>query len=126
MTMGVFVAYANFDEPVFVRGDHPKCAEVLDKIRQSVEICKRVGAKWFTVVPGSVDQQNRDEIAYLQSGDNPGRKEPGTGEMNYTNIFRHVAAASRGLVIGMEHGNSIPGKEGHLALIKAYRTVDPG
>lgn len=28
-----------------------------------------------------------DEIGYLQIGDNPGRKEPGTGEMNYRNIF---------------------------------------
>jgi len=45
--------------------------------------------------------------------------------MNYTNNFRHVAAASRDFVIGMEHGNSVPGKEGEMALIKAYRTVDP-
>lgn len=223
MTMGVFVAYGNFDEPVFVRGDHPKRAEVLDHMRKAVEISKRVGAKWFTVVPGSVDQQGkqgewnryggprlregeqmanaiallrqcaeilepenlvmvleplnwesnhggvflrstdqayalckavnspsckilydvyheqitagniintfdrcRDEIAYLQAGDNPGRMEPGTGEMNYANIFRHIAAASRDFVIGMEHGNSMPGKEGESALIKAYRTVDPG
>ena len=26
---------------------------------------------------------------YFQIGDNPGRKEPGTGEMNYKNIFKH-------------------------------------
>ena len=31
-----------------------------------------------------------DEIAYLQIGDNPGRKEPTTGEMNYKNIFQHI------------------------------------
>ena len=30
-----------------------------------------------------------DEIAYFQIGDNPGRKEPGTGELNYNNIFKH-------------------------------------
>jgi hydroxypyruvate isomerase len=28
------------------------------------------------------------EVAYMQVGDNPGRKEPTTGEMNYRNIFR--------------------------------------
>jgi hydroxypyruvate isomerase len=28
-----------------------------------------------------------DEIAYFQAGDNPGRKEPGTGEINYKNVF---------------------------------------
>ncbi len=31
-----------------------------------------------------------DEIAYYQIGDNPGRKEPGTGEINYKNIFKYV------------------------------------
>lgn len=31
-----------------------------------------------------------DEIAYFQIGDNPGRKEPTTGEINYKNLFRHV------------------------------------
>lgn len=222
MTMGVFVAFGNFDEPIFARADHPKRAEVLEKMRESVEIAKRVGAKWATVVPGSVDQQHpspkwnqygtarlregvqmantvellrqcaeicepsglvmvleplnwetnhggaflrstdqayaickavnspsckilydmyheqitagniintfdqcRSEIACLQCGDNPGRKEPGTGEMNYANIFRHIAKDTLELVIGMEHGNSIPDKEGELALIQAYREVDP-
>ena len=35
------------------------------------------------------------EIAYFQIGDNPGRKEPGTGEMNYRNIFRHIYERAR-------------------------------
>ena len=33
-----------------------------------------------------------DEIAYFQVGDVPGRKEPGTGEMHYQNIFKHIHA----------------------------------
>jgi hydroxypyruvate isomerase len=65
-----------------------------------------------------------DEIAYLQIGDNPGRKEPGTGEMNYHNIFKHVHSKGYKGVLGMEHGNAAPGKEGELALIKAYREAD--
>ncbi|PWT78486.1 MAG: xylose isomerase [Bacteroidetes bacterium] len=65
-----------------------------------------------------------EEIAYFQIGDNPGRNEPGTGEINYKNIFRHLYQKGYQGILGMEHGNSIPGKEGELALIKAYREVD--
>jgi hydroxypyruvate isomerase len=60
------------------------------------------------------------EIAYLQIGDNPGRNEPTTGEMNYRNIFRHVHGKGYKGVLGMEHGNSKPGKEGEQAVIAAY------
>ena len=66
-----------------------------------------------------------EEIAYIQIGDNPGRKEPTTGEINYKHIFNHLhhKKGFRG-VMGMEHGNAKPGKEGELALIEAYRKVD--
>ncbi|MCW3088834.1 MAG: xylose isomerase, partial [Sediminibacterium sp.] len=64
------------------------------------------------------------EIGYFQIGDNPGRKEPGTGEMNYKNIFKHIYDKGYRGVYGMEHGNAKPGKEGELALIKAYREAD--
>lgn len=226
MTMGVFVAYANFDAPTFARPSADSTEEILAKMKEATEIAKRVNAKWFTVVPGSVDQQHSgqekwnkygggrlsegfqtanvidmlrrcseilepagltmvleplnwhrnhggtflehsdqayalcravnspsckilfdiyhqqiaegnlipniencwDEIAYFQSGDNPGRKEPGTGEINYLNVFRYIHDRSqkegRRFVIGMEHGNSIKGKEGEQAVIDAYRKVD--
>ncbi|NID13735.1 hydroxypyruvate isomerase family protein [Fibrivirga algicola] len=69
-----------------------------------------------------------DEIGYFQMGDNPGRKEPTTGEINYKNIFKHIydkaKATNRSFIFGMEHGNSLPGKEGELALIKAYVESD--
>jgi hydroxypyruvate isomerase len=65
-----------------------------------------------------------DEIAYFQIGDNPGRKEPTTGEINYKNIFKYIHDKGYKGVMGMEHGNSLPGKEGELALIKAYRESD--
>jgi hydroxypyruvate isomerase len=64
------------------------------------------------------------EIAYIQIGDNPGRKEPGTGEINYKNIFKHLHQKGYKGVMGMEHGNAKPGKEGEAALIKAYRDAD--
>ena len=65
-----------------------------------------------------------DEIAYFQIGDNPGRKEPTTGEMNYKNIFKHIYEKGYRGILGMEHGNFKPGKEGELALIQAYRESD--
>lgn len=65
-----------------------------------------------------------DETGYFQIGDNPGRKEPGTGEMNYQNIFKHIYKKGYKGILGMEHGNALPGKEGELALIKAYREAD--
>ena len=65
-----------------------------------------------------------DEIGYFQIGDNPGRNEPTTGEMHYKNILAHIASKGYKGVLGMEHGNSKKGKEGEVALIKAYREVD--
>lgn len=65
-----------------------------------------------------------DEIAYIQIGDNPGRKEPTTGEINYKNLFKHLHAKGYKGVMGMEHGNSKTGKEGELAVISAYRAED--
>lgn len=69
-----------------------------------------------------------DEIAYFQIGDVPGRKEPGTGEMNYRNIFKHIAerakADTKDFVLGMEHGAAMPGKEGEAKLIEAYVAAD--
>jgi hydroxypyruvate isomerase len=69
-----------------------------------------------------------NEIAYFQIGDNPGRKEPTTGEINYKKIFEYVyqkaKTANKEFIWGMEHGNAKPGKEGEQALIAAYREVD--
>lgn len=65
-----------------------------------------------------------EEIVYLQIGDNPGRKEPGTGEIHYKNIFKHLYEKGYKGVMGMEHGNSKPGKEGEKAVIQAYRDAD--
>ena len=65
-----------------------------------------------------------EEIAYIQIGDNPGRKEPGTGELNYQNIFKHIHSKGFKGILGMEHGNSKGGKEGELLLLKSYREAD--
>lgn len=65
-----------------------------------------------------------DEIAYFQIGDEPGRKEPTTGEINYQNVFRHIRDKGFTGILGMEHGNLNEGKDGEMAVIKAYEAVD--
>jgi hydroxypyruvate isomerase len=103
---------------------------------QTFEICKAVNSPACKILFDIYHMQRNegnvisnidkcwDEIAYFQIGDNPGRKEPTTGELNYKNIFKHVHNKGFKGVWGMEHGNSQPGKEGELALIRAYRDSD--
>jgi hydroxypyruvate isomerase len=69
-----------------------------------------------------------DEIAYFQIGDEPGRKEPTTGEINFYFLFKHIhdkaKANKQEFIMGMEHGNMFPGKDGEQKLIKAYVQSD--
>lgn len=209
MKMGVFVAHKIYwKEPNLAGGNKDLRKEFLSQIRESVEVAKRVNAKWMTVVPGHLDlhlemgyqtanvveslkqacailephglimvleplnfrdhpglflkktaqaysickavnspsckilfdiyhQQITegnlipninmawDEIAYFQIGDNPGRKEPTTGEINFKQVFGYIKSKGYTDILGMEHGNSQPGKEGENEVINAYRVVDP-
>ncbi len=209
MAMGVFVAHKiNWTQPTLTSGQPEPRDQFLAEVRESVDVAKRVNAKWMTVVPGYVHPrlemsyqtahvietlkrasailephglvmvleplntlQNHpgmflteipqtymickavgspackilfdlyhqqitegnlipnidlawDEVAYMQIGDNPGRNEPTTGEINYRNVFRHIHAKGYQGILGMEHGNSRRGAEGEQAVIAAYREVD--
>jgi hydroxypyruvate isomerase len=208
MEMGVFVAHKIYwNEPNLASGNINKRSEFLDDIKQSVEVAKRVNARWMTVVPGHLDlnldinyqthnvietlkqasgilenhnltmvleplnfrdhpglfltespqayqicksvnspsckilfdiyhqqiqegnlipniESSWSEIAYFQIGDNPGRNEPLTGEINYKNIFKYIYERGYNGILGMEHGNSIKGKKGELKLISSYKEVD--
>jgi hydroxypyruvate isomerase len=208
ITMGVFVASGSFENVTFAGDDKSAHEAVLKDIRASIDVARRVRAKWMTVVPGLyhrglewdyqtanciellkrcceilephelvmvleplnwwtdhpgvflheipqayqicravgspsckilfdiyhqqitegnlIPNMDRawDEIAYFQIGDNPGRNEPGTGEINYRNIFRHIHGKGFRGVMGMEHGNSRGGKEGEQAVIDAYVAAD--
>ena len=56
MDMGVFVAHTIYwKEPNLASGKQDKRDEFLKEIKESVEVAKRVNAKWMTVVPGHVD-----------------------------------------------------------------------
>jgi hydroxypyruvate isomerase len=209
MRMGVFVAHTiNWTEPTLTLGPGAHRETFLKEIRESIEVAKRVGAKWMTVVPGHVDKRphldyqaahvvetlkqasallephglimvleplntlrnhpgmfltstpqaylvckavgspsckilfdiyhqqitegnlipNIDtawsEIAYMQVGDNPGRNEPGTGEINFRNVFRHIHGKGYTGIVGMEHGNATRGRDGERAVINAYIEAD--
>ncbi len=45
-------------------------------------------------------------VRFVEVGDVPGRKEPGTGETNYANIFAMLRRAGYAGAIGMEHGTT--------------------
>lgn len=99
-------------------------------------ICKAVGSPAVKVLNDLYHQQISvgnlipnldmawDETPYIQLGDNPGRKEPTTGEINYKQIFKHVHEKGYTGILGMEHGVAVDSKEGEMALIRAYQEVD--
>ena len=63
---------------------------------------------------------NLDRIAHIQIADNPGRHEPGTGEINYTNLFRFIDEAGYDGWIGCEYRPDGVTEEG-LGWLKPYR-----
>ena len=120
-------------EPLNFR-NHPGL--FLSESPQAYEICKAVDSPsckiLFDIYHQQIQEGNLipnieqcwDEIGYFQIGDNPGRKEPTTGEINYTNVFKYIHSRGFDGILGMEHGNFNSGKEGELAVIKAYQKVD--
>ncbi len=103
---------------------------------QTYEICKAVNSPSCKILYDIYHMQKNegnlirnidlcwDEIAYFQIGDNPGRDEPGTGEINYKNVFKHIHDKGFDGILGMEHGNSMDGKKGEQAVIDAYIEAD--
>jgi hydroxypyruvate isomerase len=108
----------------------------LTRIPQAYQVCRAVDSPACKILNDLYHQQIQegnlipnidmawDEIGYFQVGDNPGRNEPTTGEINYRNVFQHIHQKGFEGIVGMEHGNSIEGREGEQAVIDAYRAVD--
>lgn len=65
-----------------------------------------------------------DQVSYVQYGASPGRKEPGTGNLDYVALTKWLRKKGYNGVIGMEHGVSKEGQEGLDALLAAYRKID--
>ena len=120
-------------EPLNFR-DHPGL--FLSESPQAYQICKAVDSPSCKILFDIYHQQIQEgnlipnikntwnEIGYFQIGDNPGRNEPTTGEINYKNIFKYIYSRGFDGILGMEHGNSLPGKDGEKAVIDAYKEVD--
>ena len=114
--------------------DHPGL--FLTKMAQAYQICKAVGSPSVKILDDMYHQQITegniipnidacwDELASFHVGDSPGRREPGTGEMNYRNIFKHIHGKGYTGVLCLEHGLSGKGLEGEKALLAAYRAAD--
>lgn len=114
--------------------DHPGL--FLTRIDQGYLICKAVNAPSCKILDDLYHQQITEgnlignlnaaweEIAYIQTGDHPGRLEPMTGEINYRNVFKTLHDKGFTGIVGMEHGKSLGGVEGEQKLIDAYRWAD--
>ncbi|EGF93534.1 xylose isomerase-like TIM barrel family protein [Asticcacaulis biprosthecium C19] len=121
-------------EPLNTLTDHP--GVYLQTIAQGFAVARGVNSPSVKILADLYHQQIQagnliptletcwSEIAYLQFGDNPGRKEPTSGEINYNAIVRWLRARSFAGVIGMEHGNSLAGRGGEERLVAAYREID--
>lgn len=121
-------------EPLNTLRDHPGL--YLTGMPQAFQICEAVGSPSVKIVDDLYHQQITegnlipnidacwDQIAAFHVGDNPGRNEPTSGEINYKNIFKHLYERGYKGVICMEHGRSIKGAEGAVKVIEAYRECD--
>lgn len=80
----------------------------------AVKICKAVGSRsvkinWdlyhMQIVEGDLCKtlsENFDYVGYVQLADNPGRHEPGTGEVNYTRVFQELKTLKYQGFVGLE------------------------
>lgn len=208
MEMGVIVNTMKYNEPTFVLPDLQERERLMQEVRVTAEVARRVGAKFVTTLSGTAhgslprDYQTAnmienlkwasdvaekegiilaiepinhkgwegaflteighaylisraigmpsvkvlydfwhqqihggdlienlelawDEIGYFQIADNPGRVEPGVGEINYRPIMRKIAEKGFDGIIGMEFDNSVAGMEGEQSVIDAMRAIDP-
>jgi sugar phosphate isomerase/epimerase len=121
-------------EPLNTLRNHPGL--FLTGIPQAYSICRAVNRTSCKIINDIYHQQITEgniipnieaawsEIAAFHCGDNPGRNEPTTGEINYKNVFKYIYSKNYQGVICMEHGKSQKGKDGELRLIQAYRECD--
>ena len=121
-------------EPLNTRTNHP--GVYMQTIAQGYAVARGVNSPAVKILADLYHEQIQSgnliptldtcwsEIGYLQFGDNPGRNEPLTGEINYAAIVRWLRARRYAGVIGMEHGNSVKGRAGEDRLIAAYRAID--
>jgi len=67
-------------------------------------------------------KNNIDLIGHFHIGDNPGRLEPGTGEINYTNVFKAIRDTGYQGYLAFECGRSVPLPE---LMVNMHALIDP-
>jgi hydroxypyruvate isomerase len=65
-----------------------------------------------------------DVLGHVQLGDYPGRKEPGSGELDFRRLLGTLDAVGYRGALGMEHGTTLAGRPGERAVIDAYVAID--
>jgi len=66
----------------------------------------------------------RSAVAVVQIADNPGRFEPGTGEINFVNFLRVLREEGFAGLVELEYFMSQPGAAGEQRALDALRAVD--
>jgi hydroxypyruvate isomerase len=85
-----------------------RTAEVLDLIKEvgRPNVYAQYDVYHMQIMEGNLIktiQANIEKIAHIQIADNPGRNEPGTGEINFPNLFKAIDAACYKGWIGCEY-----------------------
>lgn len=99
----------------------------------AIAICKAVDSpsvkiNWdlyhMQIVDGDLCMRMKegwDFIGYLQLADNPGRHEPGTGEVNYTRVFQEIKDLKYAGFVGLE---CTPASDDWTAAQRVYKADD--
>ena len=111
---GYFVVFSDHGAEIIANANHPHVRLLFDCYHQQISEGNLINhiKKHFS------------QIGYFQTGDVPGRKEPGTGEVNWSNVFKAIHGLGYQGMIGMEHGLSQPGMAGLMKCFDEYRKAD--
>jgi hydroxypyruvate isomerase len=118
-------ALNHLDRPGMMLADIAEAADVVRKVRSPA--CRLV-FDTYHVSRESNDifrklQEVWDSISYFQFGDVPDRCEPGTGSTDFPRLVSELCNRNYEGIIDMEHHAKLPGAEGELAVVEAYRNL---
>jgi hydroxypyruvate isomerase len=109
------------DIPGFFLNRTEQALEIIAAVRSS-NLYVQYDIYHMQVMEGDIArslQKHLAHIAHVQLADNPGRNEPGTGEINYPFLFRHLDAIGYRGWIGCEYKprtTTVDGLGWHAAL----------
>lgn len=93
--------------------DHPRCRLLFDVYQQHQQL-DDLFAGLDAASPW---------IGHVELGDSHGRKEPGTGSIDFTRLCHQLRKLNYSGLLALEHGNSLPGERGERQLLAAYQQL---